>query len=145
MNTINSIVSYIVYETMHFINSMYLCVIIINMYWCVWLQKTHWCIYYDTHCLVSSKEYNELIYKYFNSIFFYKFSINYFKIKFVFIIILFYIIKQLCKEEILITLLNYTNFVQTFHDPPSLRPCCSSLSAVGHPRAGTKLHWEGDS
>jgi hypothetical protein len=30
--------------------------------------------------------------------------------------------------------------VQTFHEPPSLRPCCSSLSAIGHPRAGTKLH-----
>jgi hypothetical protein len=30
--------------------------------------------------------------------------------------------------------------VQTFHEPPSLRPRCSSLSAVGHPRAGTKLH-----
>jgi hypothetical protein len=30
--------------------------------------------------------------------------------------------------------------VQTFHEPPSLRPQCSSLSVVGHPRAGTKLH-----
>jgi hypothetical protein len=30
--------------------------------------------------------------------------------------------------------------VQTFHEPPSHRPCCSSLSAVSHPRAGTKLH-----
>jgi hypothetical protein len=30
--------------------------------------------------------------------------------------------------------------VQTFHVPPSLRPHCSKLSAVGHPRAGTKLH-----
>lgn len=35
---------------------------------------------------------------------------------------------------------NITNFVQTFHEPPSLRPPCSSLSAVDHPRAGTKLH-----
>jgi hypothetical protein len=34
--------------------------------------------------------------------------------------------------------------VQTFHEPPSLRPRCSSLSAVGHPRAGTKLHREGN-
>jgi hypothetical protein len=33
-----------------------------------------------------------------------------------------------------------TNCVQTFHEPPSLRPHCSSRSAVGHPRAGTKLH-----
>jgi hypothetical protein len=30
--------------------------------------------------------------------------------------------------------------VQTFHEPPSLRPHCSSLSTVSHPRAGTKLH-----
>jgi hypothetical protein len=30
--------------------------------------------------------------------------------------------------------------VHTFHVPPSLRPHCSKLSAVGHPRAGTKLH-----
>jgi hypothetical protein len=35
---------------------------------------------------------------------------------------------------------NTTNCVQTFHVPPSLRPHCSKLSAVGHPRAGTKLH-----
>jgi hypothetical protein len=34
--------------------------------------------------------------------------------------------------------------VQTFHEPPSLRPRCSSLSAVGHPRAGTKLHRAGN-
>jgi hypothetical protein len=33
--------------------------------------------------------------------------------------------------------------VQTFHEPPSHRPRCSSLSAVGHPRAGTKLHGKG--
>jgi hypothetical protein len=30
--------------------------------------------------------------------------------------------------------------VQTFHEPPSLRPQCSSLSAVGHPRARNKFH-----
>jgi hypothetical protein len=34
--------------------------------------------------------------------------------------------------------------VQTFHEPPSLRPRYSSLSAVGHPRAGTKLHRAGN-
>jgi hypothetical protein len=39
---------------------------------------------------------------------------------------------------------NSTNCVQTFHEPPSLRPRCSSLSAVGHPRAGTKLHRVGN-
>jgi hypothetical protein len=36
-----------------------------------------------------------------------------------------------------------TNCVQTFHEPPSLRPRCSSCSTVGHPRAGTKLHGQG--
>jgi hypothetical protein len=35
---------------------------------------------------------------------------------------------------------NITNHMQTFHEPPSLIPHCSSLLAVGHPRAGTKLH-----
>jgi hypothetical protein len=30
--------------------------------------------------------------------------------------------------------------MHTFHEPPSLRPQCSSLSTVGHPQAGTKLH-----
>jgi hypothetical protein len=30
--------------------------------------------------------------------------------------------------------------VQTFHEPPSLRPHYSSLSIVSHPRARTKLH-----
>jgi hypothetical protein len=30
--------------------------------------------------------------------------------------------------------------MHTFHDPPSLRPCCSKLLEVGHPRARTKLH-----
>ena len=35
---------------------------------------------------------------------------------------------------------NSTNYVQTFHEPPSIRPRCSSRSEVGHPRAGTKLH-----
>jgi hypothetical protein len=30
--------------------------------------------------------------------------------------------------------------VHTFHEPPNLRPHCSSLSAVRHPRVGTKLH-----
>ena len=35
---------------------------------------------------------------------------------------------------------NITNYMQTFHEPPILRPHCSSLSAVGHPQAGTKLH-----
>jgi hypothetical protein len=28
---------------------------------------------------------------------------------------------------------NVTNCVQTFHEPPSLRPHCSSLSTVSHP------------
>ena len=35
---------------------------------------------------------------------------------------------------------NSTNHIQAFHEPPNLRPCCSSRSAVGHPWAGTKLH-----
>jgi hypothetical protein len=35
---------------------------------------------------------------------------------------------------------NITNYVQHFHEPPSLRPHCSSLSTVGQSRAGTKLH-----
>ena len=35
---------------------------------------------------------------------------------------------------------NVTNCVQTFHEPPNLRPHFSSLSTVGHPRAGIKLH-----
>jgi hypothetical protein len=35
---------------------------------------------------------------------------------------------------------NITNYVQTFYKPPRLRPHCPSLSAVGHPRAGTKIH-----
>jgi hypothetical protein len=30
--------------------------------------------------------------------------------------------------------------MQTFHKPPILRPHYSSLSVVGHPRVGTKLH-----
>jgi hypothetical protein len=34
-----------------------------------------------------------------------------------------------------------TNYVSTFHEPPSFRPRCSWLSAIGHPRVGTKLHW----
>jgi hypothetical protein len=34
--------------------------------------------------------------------------------------------------------------MQTFHEPPSLRPRCSSLSTVGHPRARTKLHQVGN-
>jgi hypothetical protein len=36
--------------------------------------------------------------------------------------------------------MNVTNCVQTFHEPPSLRLHCSSLSTVSHPRAGTELH-----
>ena len=35
---------------------------------------------------------------------------------------------------------NSTNYVQTLHEPPILRPCFSSCSTVGHPRVGTKLH-----
>ena len=38
---------------------------------------------------------------------------------------------------------NSTNHMQAFHEPPSLRPHCSSLSAVGHPRARTKIHRQG--
>ena len=35
---------------------------------------------------------------------------------------------------------NITNCVESFHKPPSLRPCCSSLSVVSHPWVGTKIH-----
>ena len=35
---------------------------------------------------------------------------------------------------------HFTNYVETFQDPPSFRPRCSSLWIVGHPWAGTKLH-----
>ena len=33
--------------------------------------------------------------------------------------------------------------MHTFHEPPNLRPQCSSLSAMGHPRDGTKIHRKG--
>jgi hypothetical protein len=35
---------------------------------------------------------------------------------------------------------NITNCMQNLHDPPNLRPHYSSLSAVGRPQAGTKIH-----
>ena len=51
-----------------------------------------------------------------------------------------YIIKRI-NDTYLFNWNNATNCMQAFHEPPSLRPRCSSLSAVGHPRAGTNLHW----
>jgi hypothetical protein len=35
--------------------------------------------------------------------------------------------------------------VQTFHEPPSLRPRCSSLSAIGHPELGLNSTRQGNS
>jgi hypothetical protein len=35
---------------------------------------------------------------------------------------------------------NITNYVHNFQKTPNLKPHYSSLSVMGHPRAGTKLH-----